>query len=194
MLARSVFGDNTRLRKRLREHGRQAEAEVLDVKKRPWTTAQGGAGGDTIGPTHQVYRLKLRVGPPGEPAFDAEISDQSLVVPKAGTTVPVLFDPKHHSRLVLDLDALNPFAAQREPTATPDPPRQTFHLGPDTPGAPGSGSSGGLADVFATAGRGASERAPDSLDQLAKLADLHDRGALTDAEFEAEKAKILGTS
>jgi hypothetical protein len=30
-----------------------------------------------------------------------------------------------------------------------------------------------------------------SADQLAKLADLKDRGVLTDAEFEAEKAKIL---
>jgi hypothetical protein len=28
-------------------------------------------------------------------------------------------------------------------------------------------------------------------DQLAKLANLKDRGVLTDAEFEAEKAKIL---
>jgi hypothetical protein len=27
-----------------------------------------------------------------------------------------------------------------------------------------------------------------------QLADLHDRGALTDAEFAAEKAKILGES
>ena len=28
-------------------------------------------------------------------------------------------------------------------------------------------------------------------DQLAKLADLRDRGDITDAEFESEKAKIL---
>jgi hypothetical protein len=34
-------------------------------------------------------------------------------------------------------------------------------------------------------------RAPDPIDQLARLADLHDRGALTDDEFAAEKAKIL---
>jgi hypothetical protein len=34
--------------------------------------------------------------------------------------------------------------------------------------------------------------AADPLDRLQKLADLHDRGALTDAEFAAEKAKILG--
>jgi hypothetical protein len=34
----------------------------------------------------------------------------------------------------------------------------------------------------------------DRLDRLQKLADLHDRGALTDAEFAAEKAKVLNES
>ena len=34
-------------------------------------------------------------------------------------------------------------------------------------------------------------RGPDHVDQLAKLADLHDRGALTDEEFAAEKSKLL---
>jgi hypothetical protein len=34
--------------------------------------------------------------------------------------------------------------------------------------------------------------APDPIEQLTKLAALRDSGALTDAEFEAEKAKILG--
>jgi hypothetical protein len=33
--------------------------------------------------------------------------------------------------------------------------------------------------------------APSTADQLAQLADLHDRGNITDAEFEREKAKIL---
>jgi hypothetical protein len=33
-----------------------------------------------------------------------------------------------------------------------------------------------------------------SADELAKLADLHDKGVLTDAEFEAQKAKILSAS
>lgn len=35
--------------------------------------------------------------------------------------------------------------------------------------------------------------ADDRSHQLATLADLHDRGKLTDAEFAAEKARILGT-
>jgi hypothetical protein len=33
-----------------------------------------------------------------------------------------------------------------------------------------------------------------AVDALAKLADLRDRGVLTDAEFEAQKAKLLGSS
>ena len=35
---------------------------------------------------------------------------------------------------------------------------------------------------------------PDVADQLTKLADLRDRGVLIDAEFEAQKAKILATN
>jgi hypothetical protein len=39
----------------------------------------------------------------------------------------------------------------------------------------------------------AQQSAPRSpADQLSVLADLHDRGKLTDAEFAAEKAKVLG--
>ena len=32
----------------------------------------------------------------------------------------------------------------------------------------------------------------DPLDRLSKLAELHDRGVLTDAEFETQKKKMLG--
>jgi hypothetical protein len=45
--------------------------------------------------------------------------------------------------------------------------------------------------------RGTSPAPPEPLgaiDQLQKLADLHDRGALTDVEFAAEKAKLLRDS
>jgi hypothetical protein len=34
--------------------------------------------------------------------------------------------------------------------------------------------------------------APDPITQLKELADLHAQGALTDAEFAAQKAKLLG--
>jgi len=35
--------------------------------------------------------------------------------------------------------------------------------------------------------------APDPIEQLKDLADLKDKGILTDAEFQAQKAKILGS-
>jgi hypothetical protein len=41
---------------------------------------------------------------------------------------------------------------------------------------------------------GAQTAAADPAEQLTKLADLHERGALTDEEFAEQKAKILGTS
>jgi len=37
----------------------------------------------------------------------------------------------------------------------------------------------------------ADRRAPDTIAQLKELADLHERGALTDEEFETQRAKLL---
>jgi hypothetical protein len=52
-------------------------------------------------------------------------------------------------------------------------------------------SSAGLMQ-FSSAG--AKPPAKDPVEQLTKLADLRDRGVLTDEEFAAQKAKILGES
>ena len=38
----------------------------------------------------------------------------------------------------------------------------------------------------------AAEQPPDDMDQLQRLADLHAQGVLTDEEFAAKKAQILG--
>jgi Short C-terminal domain len=47
-----------------------------------------------------------------------------------------------------------------------------------------------LANLFT----GDSAARPDVGDQLTKLADLPDRGVLSEAEFEAQKAKLLADS
>jgi Short C-terminal domain len=49
----------------------------------------------------------------------------------------------------------------------------------------------GSPDVL-VGGSGSPSGGSDPLEQLQKLADLHDRGVLTDAEFAEQKAKILG--
>jgi hypothetical protein len=51
--------------------------------------------------------------------------------------------------------------------------------------------SGDLLANFFTTGVAAESNVPD---ELTKLADLRDRGALTEAEFEAQKAKLLAGS
>ena len=57
-----------------------------------------------------------------------------------------------------------------------------------------AGTEGGEAAASAPAAPPAAPSASggDDLDQLKKLADLHDAGILTDEEFEAKKAQILG--
>jgi hypothetical protein len=65
----------------------------------------------------------------------------------------------------------------RDAQAHPNRPKQVFHLGANTTEAMGAA---------------ASQPASDPVDQLAKLADLRDRGIVTDAEFEMQKRRILG--
>ncbi len=44
-----------------------------------------------------------------------------------------------------------------------------------------------------TQAQGGAAAAPDPTEQLTKLADLHERGVLSDEEFATQKAKILAT-
>ena len=62
-------------------------------------------------------------------------------------------------------------------------------------GAPAAGPSG-MASMFSAMSAGAAPAAPaetDMVSQLERLAKLHDSGALTDEEFAAEKAKLIGS-
>jgi hypothetical protein len=129
--------------------------------------------------------------------------------------VPVLYDPSDHAKLVVDEskeawkpadreNSLRSSAAAyashhpgEDPTkmaamdkirraAVSDPEgfkKLMREQGPAAFGLPGP--------VLGTFPMGA-PTSRDPLDRLAKLADLHDRGVLTDAEFETQKEKLLG--
>ncbi len=95
-----------------------------------------------------------------------------------GVTLPIKVDPNDESKIAIDWDAAPKGPAQGEvrpagATAAPMNPA----VGP----AAGFRTSGG------SAGGG------DNLADLERLAKLRDSGALTDAEFEQQKAKILGS-
>jgi Short C-terminal domain len=216
-IVRAVFGDNARLEKKLRKSGAHATAEVLSAEQSRLAVTRGAEG--IVANTRLVWKLRLRVQPEGEPEFEVAIKEgwDQLSRPIVGMQVPVLYDPKDHGKVVVDrsgdwmaamiggdaADMLRSGRAEklarvkdivRDAQAHPDRPKQTFHLGPDTVGTAGpdsGGTAGGLAEAF---GAAASQQAPDPVDQLAKLADLRDRGIVSDAEFETQKRRILGES
>ena len=91
--------------------------------------------------------------------------------PDPGDQLPVTFDREHPERIKIHWDQV-PTGAE---TAEADAQALAAQLNAGAPAA--------AAPLPAVAA--------DPLDRLAKLADLHTAGALTDAEFAAEKAKIL---
>jgi putative oligomerization/nucleic acid binding protein len=131
------------------------------------------------------------------------------------SAVPVRYDPSDHSKVALDIPALEERHAKADAAGTAQLDAQFARLG-----EPGSGTGGGpgvqapsglgnLGDLKAqllqmaaqnpgsvvnlsSGSPGHSDSDPE--DRLAKLADLKERGVLTDDEFAAQKAKILGES
>jgi hypothetical protein len=126
-----------------------------------------------------------------------------------GAVVPVRYDPSDHSKVVLDLPALKARQAQSQVVEQGALDAQFANLG--TPGAPGVGEGqviAGLGDVGAQKAQvlAAAAQTPgsvidlrssapggsasDPVERLAKLAALKQQGLLSDAQFEAAKARF----
>ncbi len=90
----------------------------------------------------------------------------------AGVTLPIKVDPNDPAKIAIDWDSAEKPAAPGEVRPVGD---SGFSPAPAQTAASGAGSSGG----------------GDTVAELERLAKLRDSGALTDAEFETQKAKIL---
>lgn len=123
---------------------------------------------------------------------------------KPGKTAWVLYDPDDHSKVTLDSDTKYAEMLQQSKVATaralqlqqsteqtaPAPPGWY----PDPSGAPGQCYWDGRNWIAAQPSVPATAPVPEPGSEIAKLkdlADLRDRGVITQAEFEAEKAKLL---
>jgi hypothetical protein len=200
--------------KSLREHGgRSALATVIEFDKR-WSVPESGYGGMPLGRSEH-YTLKLRVEPVGETAFEAEIKEHDYFIsnssePIKGDQFAVVYDPMDHSNLVrdpLDPDSVVPprggTSVKLKP-AEQDRFRETVFAKLEQLRASGELSEeqyqqkrAQIEAEFAPAPPASEPSAPeqparDTAAQLVDLAALHDRGVLSDAEFEAQKAKLLG--
>jgi hypothetical protein len=113
--------------------------------------------------------IELEVHVSGRQAY--RVNNQYMVPAGAtigqGVTLPIKVDPDDSAKIAIDWNS-----AEKAPAR-----------GQVTPVA----GSPGLPPQQASSGDG------DSVAELERLAKLRDSGALTDAEFEAQKAKILGS-
>jgi Short C-terminal domain len=178
----------------------QAKATVVAAQQmgdKPVYTKHGG------GTMRRRYEYVLDVHPAGGgPAFRTTVLSplnvDSLRDLAIGEVVPVLCHAKDEKA---KFDTSDPSMSQ---AAVNDARRARFEAVADA--APGSGGRGPDLSREALlrqreklrAAQRAQEEVPasgsdDRLDRLEKLADLHDRGVLSEAEFEAEKTKILGS-
>lgn len=134
--------------------------------------------GITINDLDIRIKLTLRIEPlDGSPAFEGHKTTtvSRVRIPPLGARYPVFYDPTDHETFAY-VDSI-----------ADDSGRQLIlqkfgdAFGPD---------ASGVGVVGAPAAPPASD---DPLDRLEKLVRLREAGALTDAEFEAQKASVLGS-
>lgn len=152
-------------------------------------------------------RLDLQVTVPNRPTYTLAGAKQDIPPTLRGTlqgrTLPVKVHPEKDDRIRVDWTAVATAPAPgRTTTKTTftmpvQVSRETKVI--DASSIPGLGEEilGALAQHGIQVGApGGATVVPaageDPLDRLKKLGDLHTAGVLTDAEFEAEKKKILG--
>jgi Short C-terminal domain len=190
---RAMLGKpSKRLKKQLEESGKRANATVIEIAEKGMAVTRGAEG--VIGNTELALKTHLRVQPDDEPEFEVKkrFSYPQLAVPSAGQTVPVIYDPSDHDKIIVDHSPAAQQSAAFQAAGIDagqigqlmeQAQQLRAQAGQAQAGAPGMGQMPGTSPAPAQ---------PDTVGQLERLAKLKESGALTDAEFEAEKAKILG--
>ena len=197
-----MLGHHPKLTHRLKKEGARADAQVLEAKM-GHVTNTGPSG--RAGTVTTNWNVKLRVQPNGEAPFDVEIDALfgQFENPSVGQIIAVLYDPKDHSKVVVDDsdDGSGGGAAYSPDAIVKQLQAQGFEVdgGQFTAVKPGSemvinlgGGAGDDAVASAGAGAGAGVAAgADPVELLTQLDTLHRSGVLSDAEFEAQKQRIL---
>jgi putative oligomerization/nucleic acid binding protein len=200
-----VFGHD----EKLEEHGTRAPAEVVKAEQSRAGITVGNPA--FAGATEVVWKLDVKVKPEGAEPFDAHVEARlpQYTALTAGSTVPVLFDPDDHSKVALDMspqgwaDAATASAEQMGALAgNPElaaPIKAMMQAALADPAGFQKHAMEQAEEAFKAAGVnmsavGGTTGSDATVDALEKLADLHDRGALTDEEFAQQKARILGES
>ena len=163
-----MFGGKKKKAENLMQSGSKAVGTIVGVRDT----------GMTINDNPRIV-LSFRIDPlDGSESFaaDKKATVSRVAIPQAGQRFPVWFDAADHSSFMYA-------------TIDNDQGRQQIvAMFGDAFGADGSG----VGQAAAAAAPAAAPAAADPIEQLAKLNELRQSGALTDEEFAAQKARVLG--
>ncbi|HUZ36501.1 MAG TPA: SHOCT domain-containing protein [Streptosporangiaceae bacterium] len=171
--------------RRLLKRGIRGTAEVLSAK----ATNEVIQEGEFAWEAPRVYKYRLRVAVPGRSPYETDCRICASGI-RQGSAVRVAVSPHNHKRVTIDIGKGS--KSSKKGTATADVPglmtagdvRARLFPAGTVDSSPEVEDMTGQDDQLSAN----SER----IDQLARLGQLHSQGVLTDAEFAAEKAKLLG--
>ena len=181
-----MFGNKKKLVDELQQQGgRVAWATVLNSDQQ-WDSSSGRSRTDHV-------KLNLRVEPDGGEPFEATFKQAFAgTYPMTGWQCKVIYDPADPSRIAVVEGSEAP------PGVSHDRAERHAAIRAEATQAAISGNMAEFVEQLRTqqaaVGGQQSAAAPqaDIADQITKLAALHQQGVLTDDEFQAAKAKLLG--
>jgi Short C-terminal domain len=181
-----------KLKQQLEENGKRANAVIVEIAERGMAVTRGSAD-NVVANTEIALKTHLRVQPGDEPEFEVKkrFSYPQLAVPSAGQAVPVLYDPSDHDRIIVDYSSEAQQGAALASAGIDPSQLGELMAQAEQMRAQATQMQAGMAGMGQTPGAAPPPPQPDPVEQLEKLAALKEKGALTEAEFEAEKAKIL---
>ena len=194
--------------KSLEENGTRASAEVVKAEQSEVGITTGNPA--FAGATEVVWKLDVKVKPEGAEPFEAHVEARlsQYTLLRVGTTVPVLFDPGDHSKVALDMspqgwtDAAIASATAANP-AMAGPIKEMMEAAMKDPAGFQKHAMEQAEEAFKAAGFKMTGMSPgaagaggsvEMVDTLERLADLRDRGVLSDEEFAKQKQKLLDES
>ena len=163
--------------RRLLRRGIAGTAQVLSAKATGTVIQEGEFAWEAP----RVYKYRLRVSIPGRAPYETSCSICAAGI-REGAVVNVKVSPHNHKRVTIDTGQASKNGAAR--------PRPVPVGSPASPSFPAAGARtvGETGLVWRE-----SALSPDDqrMTTLARLGQLHNQGVLNDAEFAAQKARIL---
>jgi hypothetical protein len=180
--------------------GGAEEKMVSRRSKRAEATISGVEELQRYGTNQARVRLTYAVSPADGQSFEVSRETNAIIshMPRRGDRATISYDPRHPDRFQVVSASANGGASAPSARASALPSSSSSPV--SVPGVPGDTAQLPWSTVPVTVPAqvaAVSQRqpgGPDLLGKLKQLSDLHDSGALTDAEFQLEKSKILAQS